>query len=227
MEYQNTVEGIFRERPNRFLARVEVEGSEEFCHVKNTGRCRELLQPGVRVILERHPPGRRKTRFSLVTVEKQGRWVNIDSQAPNVAAEEWLWTSPLGWPVRLVRRETFFEDSRFDFYLEGEGERRAFLEVKGVTLEEGGVARFPDAPTERGVRHVHHLIRAVEAGYEAYLLFVIQMKGVVRWEPNWQTHPAFGEAVREAAAAGVQVLARDCRVWPEGMALDAPVPCRY
>lgn len=227
MEYGDTVEGIFQARPNRFLARVEVEGQEELCHVKNTGRCRELLTPGVRVVLERHPPGKRKTRFSLIGVEKQGRWVNVDSQAPNQAAEEWLRTSPLGWPVARNWREVFFGDSRFDFYLEGEQGEQAFLEVKGVTLEVNGVARFPDAPTERGVRHIHHLMKAREEGYMAYLLFVIQMKGVERWEPNWETHPAFGEAVREAAAAGVQVLAMDCRVWPQGMELDAPIPCFF
>ena len=226
MEYAETAEGIFWERPNRFVAWVEVEGRRELCHVKNTGRCRELLVPGTPVMLEKHPPGKRKTRFSLIMANKGGRWINMDSQAPNQAAAEWLAGSPLGWPVTRIRRETFFEGSRFDFYLEGEGGRRAFLEVKGVTLEEHGIARFPDAPTERGVRHVRHLIHAREIGYEAYLLLVIQMKGVTVWEPNWETDPAFGTAVREAAAAGVRILARDCRVWPGGMALDAPVPCR-
>ena len=227
MEYGQIKEGIFRERPNRFLAWVEVDGCRELCHVKNTGRCRELLIPGVRVILECHPPGKRKTRFSLVAVEKQGRLVNMDSQAPNQAAEERLRTSPLGWPVSKIQREVFLEGSRLDFYLEGTEGQKAYLEVKGVTLEENGVARFPDAPTERGVRHLGHLIRAKEAGYEAYLLLVIQMKGVYVWEPNWETHAAFGEAVRQAAAAGVEILARDCRVWPGGMEVDAPVPCRF
>ena len=181
MNYHHTTTGIFRSRPNRFLAQVEIGGKTELCHVKNTGRLGELLLPGTPAVLDRHEPGKRKTNYSLIAVRKEGQWVNIDSQAPNAAAAEWLSGSPLGFPVTLLRREQTFGDSRFDFYLEGEGGQKAFLEVKGVTLEVNGIARFPDAPTERGVKHIRHLIEAREAGYLAYLLFVIQMKGVTAW----------------------------------------------
>lgn len=226
MNYCHTTTGIFRSRPNRFLAQAEIGGKTELCHVKNTGRLGELLLPGTPVVLERHEPGKRKTKYSLIAVRKEGQWVNIDSQAPNAAAAEWLSGSPLGFPVTFLRREQKFGDSRFDFYLESEDGQKAFLEVKGVTLEENGIARFPDAPTERGVRHIRHLIEAREAGYLAYLLFVIQMKGVIAWEPNERTHPEFACAIREAAEAGVVILARDCRVWEQGMEIDAPVSCR-
>lgn len=227
MEYVHTVQGIFLSRPNRFLAQVKIHGQEELCHVKNTGRLGELLLPGASVILEEHEPGKRKTRYSLIAVQKSGQWVNIDSQAPNGAAAEWLAKSPLGFPITLLKREQRFGDSRFDFYLEGTHKEKAFMEVKGVTLVEEGIAYFPDAPTERGVKHIQHLIRAKEAGYQAYLLFVIQRKGVLAWKPNERTHPAFAEAVREAAQAGVEILAYDCLVWERGMAIDAMVPCYF
>ncbi|WP_434311861.1 DNA/RNA nuclease SfsA [Hominifimenecus sp. rT4P-3] len=227
MQYVRTVEGIFLSRPNRFLAQVNIQGQEECCHVKNTGRLGELLLPGAPVILEEHEPGKRKTRYSLIAVWKSGQWINIDSQAPNAAAAEWLAESPLGFPITLLKREQRFEESRFDFHLEGAHGEKAFVEVKGVTLVEDGVAYFPDAPTERGVKHIQHLIRAKEAGYQAYLLFVIQRKGVLAWKPNERTHPAFAEAVRKAAQAGIKILAYDCLVRENGMAIDALVPCYF
>ena len=228
MRYGEVVRGRFLRRPNRFVAYTEIEGREVVVHVKNTGRCRELLVPGCTVYLARGGNPARKTAYDLVAVEKErvGRaplLINMDAQAPNAVATEWLPRSGLFSPSATFRREVTFGASRFDLYVE-DGERRAFIEVKGVTLEEGGVARFPDAPTERGVKHLRELISAVEAGYEAFLLFVVQMKEVVSVSPNDETHPAFGEALRAAAAAGVRVLAVDCIVTPESLTADAPVP---
>mgnify|MGYP002512318464 CR=1 FL=1 len=225
MEYSDITAGIFISRPNRFLARVEIGGREELCHVKNTGRCRELLIPGARLILQHHDDSRRRTAWSVIGVYKGDRFINMDSQAPNQAAYEWVLAGGDGRFERaeLVRREKSFGNSRFDLYVEA-GERRTFLEVKGVTLETDGVARFPDAPTERGVKHVEELISCRKAGYEAALLFVIQMRGIRRLEPNWGTHAAFGEALRRAGAAGVELLAYDCLVTENSMRLYRPVP---
>ncbi|MCI9149723.1 MAG: DNA/RNA nuclease SfsA [Lachnospiraceae bacterium] len=222
MKYSNIHTGIFRERPNRFIALVEMDGRVEKCHVKNTGRCRELLVPGAKVYLEKSDSPGRKTAYDLIGVDKGALYVNMDSQAPNKMVREWLVAQ--GW--EYVRPEAKYGDSRIDFYMEGPGERRAFLEVKGVTLEEDGVARFPDAPTERGIKHMKELMRAVSEGYEGYILFVIQMKGVHLFEPNDRTHPAFGETLREAARAGVKVLAYDCLGKPGEIRMDAPVEVR-
>lgn len=224
MNYQNMVEGRFLARPNRFIAHVEVNGSTEICHVKNTGRCRELLVPGAKVYLQDFGESTsRKTRYDLIAVEKGRLLINMDSQAPNKAAGEFLAAGGVLPQPTLIRPETTWGSSRFDFYLE-QGDRRAFLEVKGVTLEENGVAMFPDAPTERGIKHLRELIACQQEGYEAYLLLVIQMKGVERFTPAWEKHFAFGETLREAAAAGVKLLAYDCRVTPDSMVLDCPVP---
>ena len=227
MTYEHVAEATFLSRPNRFIARVLVNGAEETVHVKNTGRCRELLVSGCTVYLARSDKAGRKTKYDLVAVEKvrQGRAplrINMDSQAPNDAAGEWLPTSGLFSDGAVIRREVKFGDSRFDFYVE-DGRRKAFVEVKGVTLEENGVALFPDAPTERGVKHLRELCRAVEAGYEAYLLLVIQMKDIRLFRPNAATHPAFADSLREAAGQGVHILAMDCLVTPEGMTVDKPV----
>ncbi len=224
MQYQNMEEGRFLSRPNRFVAHVEMNGRTEICHVKNTGRCRELLVPGARVWCAAADNPERKTKYDLITVEKAGRLINMDSQAPNTAAREWLEAGGLG-KTDLVRPEQRFGTSRFDFYLERQG-RGMFLEVKGVTLEEAGICRFPDAPTERGTRHLRELILAKTAGYDAGVLFVIQMSPVLRLEPNDETDPAFGAALREALAAGVQVLAVDCRVETDAMRILHPVPVR-
>ena len=223
MKYNNICTGIFKERPNRFIAMVEIDGTVEVCHVKNTGRCRELLLPGATVYLEKSGNPSRKTAYDLVSVEKDGVCINMDSAAPNKAAYEWL--KEQGWDY--IKPECRYGDSRLDFYMESrDGLRRAYMEVKGVTLAVDGVALFPDAPTERGVKHIQELIRAKEQGYESYLLFVIQMKGICHFEPNVATHPAFAEALNRAAASGVQVLAYDCKIWPDSIQMDQPVAIR-
>lgn len=223
MRYENIVEGRFIARPNRFIAHVEIEGRVEICHVKNTGRCKELLTPGAKVYLQAFGESSpRKTKFDLIGVEKGSLLINMDSQAPNKAVGEFLAAGGVLPEPTLIRPETKWGSSRFDFYLE-QGERKAFLEVKGVTLEENGTAMFPDAPTERGIKHLQELIACRQEGYEAYILFVIQMKGVERFTPAWEKHFAFGQTLREAAAAGVRLLAYDCRVTPDSMMLDCPV----
>lgn len=219
MRYEKMEPAVFLERPNRFVAYVEQAGRREICHVKNTGRCRELLVPGAELYVQRSDNPARKTALDLISVKKGSQWVNMDSQAPNKAAAEWLRQGGLGCREITIRPEYKYGDSRFDFFLEADG-RKAFMEVKGVTLEEDGIARFPDAPTERGVKHIRELIRCLNAGYEAYVFFVIQMKGVRAFEPNDRTHPAFGEALREAAKKGVQILAYDCVVRPDEMSID-------
>lgn len=222
MRYQRIREGIFRERPNRFVAMVELEGVVERCHVKNTGRCRELLVPGARVFLEESENPSRATRYDLVAVYKGDRLINMDSQAPNRAAGEWLAAGGLGFIPQVLRPEVRFENSRFDFYWEKDGQR-GFVEVKGVTLEQDGVVLFPDAPTLRGVKHLEELIRCVDLGYEAAVLFVVQMEGVRYFTPNRTTHPEFARALAEAAAQGVRVLAVDCHVTPKEMTLRQAV----
>ena len=226
MKYSSVVSGVFRSRPNRFIAVCTINGEDLAVHVKNTGRCRELLIPGAKVWLEPGKPGR-KTPYSLIAVEKGGLLINMDSQAPNAVAEEALRDGGLSLPgfetPELVRRETVYRDSRFDFYLESKG-KPAFLEVKGVTLEEGGLCSFPDAPTQRGTKHLEGLIQAKEAGMGAFVLFVIQMEGMRAMVPNDKTDPAFGGALRRAEKAGVGILARACRVTPGGLVLAGPVP---
>lgn len=224
MRYGEMVEGIFLRRPNRFIAHVLIDGREAVCHVKNTGRCRELLVPGCRVWCEKSKNPARKTAFDLIAVEKGTRIINMDSQAPNAAAGEWLRAGGLG-PITELRAESFYEDSRFDFSFTLDG-RRCYLEVKGVTLENDGVCAFPDAPTLRGAKHLRGLIRAAEEGYGAYVLFVIQMGDVVYLHPNEVTDPAFGDALRSAAAAGVTVMAMDCHVTLDTMELRRRVEVR-
>ena len=223
MRYRNVCEGRFLLRPNRFIAHVEVDGRVEICHVKNTGRCRELLIPGATVYLERAENPARKTGYDLIAVRKGELLINMDAQAPNKVFGEWAAEGMFLPGVTAVRPEFTWEDSRFDFRLETE-EGVHFVEVKGVTLEENGEVRFPDAPTERGVKHLEELIRAVEEGYAAGVFFVIQMKGPSRFRPNDQTHPAFGETLRRAAERGVSVYAYDCLVTPDSMVIDCPVP---
>lgn len=221
MRYENMVEGNFLARPNRFIAHVRIGGESQICHVKNTGRCRELLTAEARVWCQESTNPRRKTKYDLISVQKDCRIINMDSQAPNIAAGEWLRGGGLG-EITNLRSEYTHGDSRFDFTFEKDG-RRCFLEVKGVTLENYGVCAFPDAPTERGTKHIHGLIRAAREGYGAYILFVIQMADVKYIHPNDATDPAFGAALREAAENGVQVLAMDCAVTPDTMALRLPV----
>ena len=223
MKYEHTEKAIFLERPNRFIAYVNLDGRTETVHVKNTGRCKELLIPGTEIILEKSGNPARKTKYDLICVRKAGRWINMDSQIPNKAAEEWLLKGSL-FPEEIhVQREKIYGNSRFHLYVES-SRRKAFMEVKGVTLEENNIARFPDAPTQRGLKHVEELIHCIQDGYEAYLLFVIQMKGLTCFEPNWNTHPEFGEALIDAQNAGVKLLAYDCFVTENLMEIRDPVP---
>ena len=224
MRYENMVGGVFHARPNRFIAHVEIDGQMEICHVKNTGRCRELLPPGAKVWCQQWDNPKRKTKFDLITVEKGTRLINMDSQAPNTAAKEWLLAGGLG-AIENLKAEVFHGDSRFDFAFTKDG-KPCFLEVKGVTLENDGVCAFPDAPTQRGERHLKELTKAVQDGFGAYVLFVIQMADVQYLHPNDTTDPAFGTALREAAAAGVQVLAMDCAVTADSMVIRNPVEVR-
>ena len=224
MKYGKMVPGIFLARPNRFIAHVEIGGQSEICHVKNTGRCRELLPPGAEVWCQLSDNPARKTKYDLITVRKNTRLINMDSQAPNAAAKEWLLAGGLG-DIRSLRAEVIRGDSRFDFSFELEG-RLCFLEVKGVTLETDGICAFPDAPTQRGAKHLRGLAEAAAAGCGAYVLFVIQMENVRYLRPNDETDPAFGKALRDAAAAGVRILAVDCTVTPDTMTAGKAVPVR-
>ena len=221
MHYEKMVPGIFLRRPNRFIAHISIQGQEQICHVKNTGRCRELLQPGCRVwCLDALSPIR-KTRYDLIAVEKGQRLINMDSQAPNAAAKEWLLSGGLG-QLSQLKAESTFGISRFDFSFQKEG-RSCFLEVKGVTLENDGVCAFPDAPTQRGTKHLKELTALAKEGFGAYVLFVIQMADVKYLHPNDATDPAFGAALRSAVAAGVQVVAVDCAVTESTMEIRLPV----
>lgn len=219
MRYENIVKGRFLARPNRFVAHVEIDGREEICHVKNTGRCRELLVQGCTVYLDKAKNPERKTKYDLVAVEKGQRLINMDSYAPNIAAGEFL---PKIFPDCIIKPEYTYGNSRFDFYIE-DNSRKILLEVKGVTLEQDGVVMFPDAPTERGLKHVNELISCTRDGYEAYLLFVIQMSKVKYFTPNSVTHPEFGEALKKASQNGVKILAYDCDVTPDSMEIKSPV----
>lgn len=224
MKYNKIVSGKFIERPNRFIAYVDIAGERTKVHVKNTGRCRELLREDVQVYLEKSNNPERSTAYDLVVVDKEGRLINMDSNAPNKVVGEWLTSGGLYRDVSLVRPETSFGNSRFDFYAESASGRKAFIEVKGVTLERDNVAAFPDAPSERAVKHVEELIEACGQGYEAYLIFVVQMEAVNRVEPNWSTQPAFGQALRKARSAGVHLLAYDCLVEADSLAINEEVP---
>lgn len=222
MTYSNMIPGTFLARPNRFIAHVEIGGNTEIVHVKNTGRCRELLPVGAQVWCQKSDNPNRKTKYDLITVRKGSRLINMDSQAPNIAAKEWLLSGGLGNAENL-KAECVHGDSRFDFSFTLEG-KPCFLEVKGVTLENDGVCAFPDAPTERGTKHLRGLQRCVEEGFGGYVLFVIQMSDVKYLHPNDVTDAAFGKALREAAAAGVQVLAVDCTVTEDSMTIGNFVP---
>ena len=245
MKYNQVVSGTFLQRPNRFIAHVLINGKEEVCHVKNTGRCRELLIPGCTVYCAVSDNPQRKTKYDLIAVEKcienqivfansgipsqrvkstpeahSTLLVNMDSQAPNAAVKEWLRSgaSPFG-KIDFLKPEYKYGNSRFDFYLECNS-RKIFLEVKGVTLEDNGIVLFPDAPTERGVKHVRELIRCHEEGFETYVLFVVQMEHAQYFTPNRKTHPQFADALCDAQKAGVQLLAYTCKVTPDVMNID-------
>ena len=223
MIYRNISHGRFIERPNRFIAHVELAGERVVCHVKNTGRCRELLVPGARVILQHSDKPGRKNDYDLISVWKGERLINMDAAAPNAVFAQWLRDGGPGFVPELIKPECSHGDSRFDFYFEHRG-RRCFAEVKGVTLENGGVVSFPDAPTERGVKHLRGLARCADEGYEAWAVFVIQMRQVKRFEPAWDKHREFGHALAAAVEAGVHILAMDCHVTEDSLSIAGPVP---
>ena len=222
MQYSNMVAGRFLARPNRFIAHVQINGQTEVVHVKNTGRCRELLPVGAEVWCQASDNPSRKTKFDLITVRKGERLINMDSQAPNIAAKEWLLSGGLG-EISELKGEYTHGDSRYDFSFLKDG-RRCFLEVKGVTLENDGICAFPDAPTERGAKHLRGLTEATKEGFGAYVLFVIQMSDVQYLHPNDVTDPDFGAALREAAANGVQILAVDCHITENTMVIGKEIP---
>ena len=220
MKYKNIIQGVFLSRPNRFIAKVNIDGAEHTVHVKNTGRCQELLVPGCTVYLEKSDNPARKTQYDLISVVKEKRVINMDSQAPNAVFADWVKQQ---YPDAVIKREKTYKDSRFDCYIETET-AKAFVEVKGVTLEQDGHVRFPDAPTDRGIKHLHGLMDAVANGYQAAAFFVIQMEDVKSFSPNYDTHPQFGQTLKEAQAAGVHILAYSCKVTPDTLEIDKPVP---
>lgn len=215
MKYQNVTKAKFHSRPNRFIANVWIDGELETVHVKNTGRCKELLLPGAKVILEQSDKAERKTKYDLISVYKEGLgWVNIDSQAPNKVVREWLEQQDYTY----IKPEYTYGDSRMDFYME-KGDQKYLMEVKGCTLEIDGIGYFPDAPTERGVKHLRELTKAVGEGYHCMAVFVIQMEGIHEVRPNVSTHPEFGEALKQAEEAGVEILALSCQVTEDSLSI--------
>jgi len=222
-QYENMTSGIFLRRPNRFIAHVELGGQEELCHVKNTGRCRELLVPGAKVWCQKCSDRARKTQYSLIAVQKGDRCINIDSQVPNRVAAEWIRAGGLGFVPELLLPEKTWGKSRFDFYLETNGQA-GYVEVKGVTLEQDGCAFFPDAPTERGTRHLRELAEAKKQGLLAFVVFVVKMENIRSLSPNDEQDPAFGAALRKAAESGVIIHAVGCRVTPERIEAATPIP---
>ena len=225
MRYENIKRARFLARPNRFIAHAELDGQEVICHVKNTGRCRELLIPGeTTVYIQDHGADtKRKTRYSLIGVEKGNLMINMDSQAPNKVVKEWIQAGEFLPGITFMKPEKKYGNSRFDFYLE-QGEKKIFLEVKGVTLEEDGVAMFPDAPTKRGVKHIEELIACKEDGYDAYIVFVVQMAGMKVFRPNEKTQPGFGEALRKARSHGVEIIVKNCMVTPDELKIADSLP---
>ncbi|AEE90554.1 Sugar fermentation stimulation protein homolog [Tepidanaerobacter acetatoxydans Re1] len=211
MFYKNIKQAKFINRPNRFIANIEIEGRNEVCHVKNTGRCKELLIPNATVFVQEHDNNTRKTKYDLISVYKGDRLINIDSQAPNKIFHQWMMDSDLFKDISFIKPETRYKNSRFDFYVET-ANAKTFVEVKGVTLEKNGVALFPDAPTERGVKHINELIDSISDGYDAWIAFIIQMKDVTYFTPNINTHKAFGDALIDAKRHSVNIVALDCDV---------------
>ena len=225
MQYANVISGKFISRPNRFIANVEIEGKVETVHVKNTGRCRELLVPGATVYLEVSDKPERKTKYDLIAVEKGSLLINMDSQVPNKVVAEWIRDSTYFGEVKLLRPEFTYGSSRFDFYLET-AEEKILIEVKGVTLENDGVVSFPDAPTERGIKHLRELAAAAKSGFCAYVIFVVQMREAKYFTPNEACHPAFARALREAVKSGVKPLALTCRVSEDSISAEKFIEIR-
>ncbi len=225
MKYKNVVKGIFKERPNRFIAHVDINGTKEVCHVKNTGRCRELLKDGVTVYLEKSENPLRKTAYDLIAVDKNGMLFNIDSQAPNKAVAEWLPVSGLFSDIVKIKSECTYKNSRFDFYVETKNEK-AFIEVKGVTLENDGIFSFPDAPTERGAKHLSELSECVKDGYLAYVIFVIQASSAEYMTPNKERDIKFYDAAEKALNSGVNIIAVTCFVEENSMNIKEEIEFR-
>ena len=226
MKYKNIVTAHFKKRPNRFIAICEINGREEVCHVKNTGRCRELLTENAEVYLEKSDNPMRKTMYDLVGVNKNGILINMDSYAPNIAFGEFLKAGNI-FDAEIIKSECKYKNSRFDFYVKEKNGRECFVEVKGVTLENSGVVMFPDAPTERGVKHINELVSAANNGYGAYIVFIVQMKGVEYFTPNKKMHPEFHEALVNAEKNGVKILAYDCIVTKNSMKVDESVKINF
>ena len=226
LTYKNICDGIFHRRPNRFIAEVEINGQIELCHIKNTGRCKELLVPGTSVYVNQSANPNRATKYDLVSVYKNETLINIDSQAPNQIFREYLQAGNYFDSITLIKPESKFGGSRFDFYVEAFN-RKAFIEVKGVTLEHNGVALFPDAPTERGIKHLNELVDCIQDGYEAHVVFLVQMKGIRSFSPNNKIHPEFSATLIKASNAGVHVNAFDCIVTPDSLNIGCPVPVNF
>lgn len=220
MKYKNVFKGTFISRPNRFIAYVEICGKTEICHVKNTGRCKEILTPGATVYVEKSDNPERKTKYDVIAVYKGEELINIDSQAPNKVFGEWVNKSDFFDNVNFVKPECKYKNSRFDYYLEADG-KKIFVEVKGVTLEVDGIVKFPDAPTQRGVKHINELADCVKNGYDAYIFFIIQMKNCKYFTPNTDTHPEFADALKSAKNQGVKVVALNCNVLPDTLDIDS------
>lgn len=223
MKYHKIRQGCYISRPNRFIANVILDGKEEVCHVKNTGRCKELLIEGAIVFLEESDNPNRKTKYDLIAIYKGDKLINMDSQAPNKVVQEYL--PQLFQDLVLIRPETKYKNSRFDFYVETEQDK-IFIEVKGVTLEENGVVRFPDAPTTRGLKHIQELVTCKKEGYRTYVIFVVQMEKVTYFEPNVEAQPEFARELYLAKEAGVEILCFDCKVTPDSLEIYQEVPCK-
>lgn len=225
MQYKNIKKATFLSRPNRFIAICSIDGKDEICHVKNTGRCRELLIGGAAVFLEENDNKERKTKYDLVAVLKGDALFNIDSQAPNKVFYEWLLKGRLFDDISFIKPEYKYKNSRFDFYVE-HGKEKTFIEVKGVTLEEDGVLLFPDAPTERGLKHIEELCNAMNEGYEAYIVFVVQTEKAKYFTPNKKTHISFANALKEAEKKGVKIISLSCEAMPDSLEIKDFVPVR-
>lgn len=225
MIYKNIRKARFLSRPNRFIAHIDIDGKTEICHVKNTGRCKELLIENATVFVQESDNPSRKTKYDLISVLKGERLINMDSQIPNKVFVEWAQNSGFFGDIKLLKAEKTFENSRFDFYIET-GNDKIFVEVKGVTLEQDGIVMFPDAPTERGVKHINELCRCIDKGYKAYIFFIIQMDSVKYFTPNRKTHATFADALKTAAEKGVGVYALDCKVSENSIVADKFVEIR-
>ena len=242
MRYNNIRKAKFIERLNRFIAKIEIDGEVVDCHVKNTGRCKELLLPGADIFVQESDNPNRKTKYDLISVYKGNLLINMDSQVPNKVVGEWLTKGHLFENVSLIKPEKIYGKSRFDFYVEADCDnkdnheksfvddahlkRKAFIEVKGVTLEFDGVVKFPDAPTERGIKHLNELAEAMREGYEAYVIFVIQMKGMKYFTPNADTHKAFADTLKDVAEQGVKIFAYECEITEDSIEIVKEVPVR-